>query len=815
MKVSMRLQRSILRGIFAALATLACAPLAQAADYYVAMPANGGSDSNPGTSVAPFATIGAAITAADAAIVGGDTSATIHVATGTYSESGLLITNAITIVGATSNPADVMISKNAAILVKLSHADAVLRDLTVMTGKSATMNGDSGMVVVTAGLVDHCILRNATSDTNKQGQGLCMSGGRITRSVIRNNGTYGEPQKSSAIWMKDAKMDNCLIMNHNNTLNSNCGAVRSESGNTIVNCTFANNKPLGIISNWGTAPTLINCVFFVSTGRTSGTANAEVGGTDANEWPSYFDSNETYRPIASCTTIVNSGSDDAYPDWASTTDLDGNPRKSGSAIDVGCYEFDLSSASVVGEADSYGIKIGTTSTFTASALGGSGNYTFKWNFGDGSMEETTASATITHTYAAAGLYAATVAVSDDSGASWSAPEAISAKVLVAPADLYVNASNASPAFPYDTAEKAATTFAAAYGCLTNTVVATLGMAVVDGVTIHVADGTYAERGFTLKGAIRVIGSSGTRGNVLVGTSGGRVFYLDNADATLDSITIQNGDSAYGANVYVNNGTVNNCVVTNGCSPTTNAAGTGAGNLQLVNGLVADCEIVDARCGVGNVKCQTGPNIYMTGGSVQRCVIRGCKKQNPTGYAEGAALAATAGVAENCLMTGIDETKIAHSGGTSSCVYLNGTAKLVNCTVTSNKTTRGAVVIASDNAKAVNCVVFGNGVTGAATWGNARANCFTNCAFSADAAYSGTASTVLNLTDVAFKDYANGDYRPAKGGALVNAGTKWADYLSFGATSETDLAGAARLSGKFLDIGCYEAASGVGLSIIVR
>jgi hypothetical protein len=75
--------------------------------------------------------------------------------------------------------------------------------------------------------------------------------------------------------------------------------------------------------------------------------------------------------------------------------------------------------------------------------------------------------------------------------------------------------------------------------------------------------------------------------------------------------------------------------------------------------------------------------------------------------------------------------------------------------------------------------------------------------------------VLNLTDAAFKDYSNGDYRPAKDGALVNAGTKWADYLSFGATSETDLAGAARLSGKFLDIGCYEIASGVGLSIFVR
>ena len=80
---------------------------------------------------------------------------------------------------------------------------------------------------------------------------------------------------------------------------------------------------------------------------------------------------------------------------------------------------------------------------------------------------------------------------------------------------------------------------------------------------------------------------------------------------------------------------------------------------------------------------------------------------------------------------------------------------------------------------------------------------------------GTASTVLNLTDAAFKDYANCDFRPAKDGVLVNAGTKLDAYNGYGATSETDLAGAARLSGKFLDIGCYETATSAGLQIYVR
>ena len=93
--------------------------------------------------------------------------------------------------------------------------------------------------------------------------------------------------------------------------------------------------------------------------------------------------------------------------------------------------------------------------------------------------------------------------------------------------------------------------------------------------------------------------------------------------------------------------------------------------------------------------------------------------------------------------------------------------------------------------------------------------FTNCATTSDAAITGGTDNIATLTDASFKNYANGDYTPAKDGALVNAGTKWADYLSYGATSETDLAGAARLQGKSLDIGCYEIASGVGLQIIVR
>ena len=197
------------------------------------------------------------------------------------------------------------------------------------------------------------------------------------------------------------------------------------------------------------------------------------------------------------------------------------------------------------------------------------------------------------------------------------------------------------------------------------------------------------------------------------------------------------------------------------------------------------------------------SIYANGSArITRCIIRGCAyTAGPSG---GTAVQLASGaVMENCLVTG------------NTCTYLfrsESGSKMVNCSIVHNTpTTRSFYNVSGQIA---NSVVYGNGGSAEKEWYQ-NANSFVQCAFATAAAYSGTSSTVTNLTDADFKDYANGDYTPAKDGALVNAGTKWDEYLSFGATSETDLAGAARLSGKFLDIGCYEAASGVGLSIFVR
>ena len=115
---------------------------------------------------------------------------------------------------------------------------------------------------------------------------------------------------------------------------------------------------------------------------------------------------------------------------------------------------------------------------------------------------------------------------------------------------------------------------------------------------------------------------------------------------------------------------------------------------------------------------------------------------------------------------------------------------------------------------MNCVIYGNGDTKATEWGNANAASYYSCAFSSGAEFNGANSTVKDLTDAAFKKYANADYRPKGNGRLCNAGD-YSLYTTYGAVSATDLLGAPRLLNKRIDIGCYEALVSAGTRIVVR
>ena len=350
--------------------------------------------------------------------------------------------------------------------------------------------------------------------------------------------------------------------------------------------------------------------------------------------------------------------------------------------------------------------------------------------------------------------------------------------------------------------------------------ATIGAAIT-AADAAIVGGTYTENSLTLANPITVVGESGDRDAVIVDADKvGRTFTLNHASATLSGITIRNGktpsnNTDFGGNILISaaGGIVTNCVVSGGIA-------NNGGNISIVESDAA--LVVDSTVSGGDAN-GNGGNIYAKGGRVSRCVISNGISR--AGFSSGEYGGANIHVArwdghtpvvENCLVTGGECTSQGHGSGIHVTKY--ATAKIVNCTIVKNlpgSNNRAAVYLhsQSSNPKIVNCVIYGNGGTAATEWGNVNGARFVNCATASDAAISGGTDNITTLTDADFKNYAGGNYLPKTGGALVNAGTNEL-YASY-AISATDLAGNPRIIKKIIDIGCYEIASGVGLSVFVR
>lgn len=303
-----------------------------AIDYHVAptdaSPA--GSDSNPGTAEAPFATIAKAITTANAAIEGGESGATIHLADGTYTEYNLTLAKAITVKSLSGNRDSVIVQANTSArgttgrrVFFISSDDAVVADITIRYGcwttkGSGTDNGyNGGNIRMSAGMVTNCvvaqghvihtmdasikgalggniymvggtvvdcdILDGSIYNVNGAGGGanvMMHNGGRIVRCRIsggcRSSGastTYTLESGGSGLYMNGAcTAENSLICNNSGAY----GSVALIGAARLVNCTIAGNSGNhngynGVILR-DANPLVVNCVMFGN------------GGTAINEW---------------------------------------------------------------------------------------------------------------------------------------------------------------------------------------------------------------------------------------------------------------------------------------------------------------------------------------------------------------------------------------------------------------------------------------------------------------------------------------------------------------------------------------------------
>lgn len=324
------------------------------------------------------------------------------------------------------------------------------------------------------------------------------------------------------------------------------------------------------------------------------------------------------------------------------------------------------------------------------------------------------------------------------------------------------------------------------------------------------------------------------------TSQGGCVYMDGG--LIDNCVLTNGVvNAKGGNLWMSAGVVTNSLLIAGTC-TSNNDQYGGGNAWMEGGTMVDCDLIGGAATAGrggNMTCYgsavtavtvshcrfadgeaatDGGNLCLTraatvsdctftggvstssnwdrgGGNVaslgnclvSRCVMRGGSAQGNKGG--GIRARAAGSVYEDCLIEGNP------AGG----VYIEAGAQMYNCTIVKNLG-NGVWVLKSTGGKLVNCVVYGNLESedgNSKDWAGdtLAADNVVTCALG-----SSKWDGQIVLQDAsAFAGFANGDYAPAAGGVLEDAGTS--DPRGADASS-LDVNGNARIC-KVIDIGAYE------------
>ena len=257
-------------------------------------------------------------------------------------------------------------------------------------------------------------------------------------------------------------------------------------------------------------------------------------------------------------------------------------------------------------------------------------------------------------------------------------------------------------------------------------------------------------------------------------------------------TYNNPGLGVGGGVYLSAGLVENCVITN------NGAGSKGGGVYMTgaDSVLRNCLVGFNHGIVGfnhglpmsspTTKNKNGGGIYVEGGTVDRCTVRGNYSS------DGAGVYLTGGKILNSLV-------LKNHGSSAGGGIRNEGGTVVNCTVADNEangTTSGTGFYQSKGVTQ-NTVIYGNpcGIDGDATVaGGTFDHNFTMVAI---AGFGDNAHG-----NVFYKDAANEDYTLLAGSKAIDGGVAYEGV-------ETDLAGTVRPQGAAPDMGCYEYLSGQG------
>lgn len=769
----------------------------------------GDDEANTGlTADSPFAHVAKAVNSL------GEDGGVIYLAKGTYAEAksaaggekeAIRLDRPIQIIGQTGDPEDVLVkptSTGGFRVFTLAHADAKLQYLSVANGK--VNQGGNVKIEAAGGVIEDCIIRNgANSDYSGGGGNLYMNAGRVSRCVIRNGA--GQSNNNGAngggFWMNGGILENCLVTKNTGRF---AGGVISGTAK-VINCTIVDNtfntagfaagvnvpakeedaRKVAVVNtvisgnhNSGAAG-MSDLVFTGHAAAFTNCASAEglINETCVTGDLGFADAANGDWSLSVSSPLRDQGVDPKLCGAVSVTDLLGKDRVMGASADIGCYEFEASG--LVGDfmIDCPSAIVPATVTLTASVEGGNGAVSYVWDMTDGvaahACHYETTTPTFVWTCEHAGKY--TITLTATSGAESCTAEH---DQQTSPAVLYVAKDNAEAAYPYDSEATAASTIADAVE------------AAMDGATIYVAasETAYAEPQIDLEKDVKILGATGDPKDVSFTSTRGRAFSISAAKGLVANMSLAGSTSAntrQGGTVLIagKGGTVSNCVIT--CTTVSGWGNAGTG-VACSFGLVTHCVIQ------GGASFSTG-DAWDNGGAVR--------------LRDGAKF-------ENSLVKDFSCSKVDRSGGFVVSAYRSSVinCSIINCRLPESGQEEGDpgyAISATGDSLVKNTVVYGvtlqDGTTTRVKSG--AESCFVNCASDGETPMS--ASSKL-ITAAAFKDYVHGDYRPAVGGVLHDAGTTEGLVVP-----ATDLAGRRRVTsnGK-IDIGCYEG-SATGIAIVLR
>ena len=667
----------------------------------------------------------------------------------------------------------------------LHNANAICADCKISGGTASNGGGN----VYNRGRLTRCSITGGTSTAQGMGGG------------VRNNGS-------------DAVLEDCLIADNVN------GGLLQEGAAKIYSCTIVNNQYMGVYGYGSASKSTVwlNTIVYGNTGDSASDIRPWRGDQPNLMTACAIDSQDmagrnTYAncvyladsavfsnyagrdyTLAAKFGLIDAGTSDER-EFASTTDLLGNPRLSG-LVDIGCYEYQKTTMSVdIALADSAETVYAPGSvTFNVTATGYPAGQTptFTVNFGDGSAEVETTDTQVVHEFTTAGKF--TVTVQASAAGAFDAQGQLSSFVQIASKTIYVNPGNVSEAFPYNTPGTGYANIADAVSA------AAEGHEIRLLPGVHEVSGQLSIGGFTVHGVSATAEETVRPEDVIVRNVSEpdgykyRVMEVTNAAARVANLTIENGRviNQDGGNLRLAAGIVSNCVIRGGLvrrvgdsDKDINAAG---GGVEIGQGTLTHCVVSNNVVeGTSFKNYFAGGAVYFTygqkGGHVSNCLVA-YNSYKPDREAYGSAGIQFGGANEN--------------------------SSVENCTVVSN------IVVGTLNGDSagISCTTWYGRLRNNIVLGNYETGKEKFTAVVMDTQHG---TYVGNITEAeadhvsVFRDFAIGDFGIKPFSAAYGAGTIAGLVLA----PSVDLAGAPRVQFDRIDAGCYECQVRRGVCFIVK